>query len=1031
MSKQSTGNTPAVSRMNSHNWKPVENIDSAHLERALRTAVTGEVRFDAGSKAAYSVDGSNYRQVPIGVVVPKTVEDVIQTVEVCRKFGAPVLSRGGGTSLSGQCCNVAIVIDWTKYLHKILEVNPEQKYARVQPGAICDHLRHAAAPFWLTWGPDPATHTHCTFGGMLGNNSCGVHSQMAGKAVENTLAMDILLYDGTRLSVGSMSESDLNDAITRGGRVGQIYQGLKTLREKYAPLIERRYPKIPRRVSGYNLDELLPGPDGRFNLARALVGSEGTCVTMLEAKVNLVYSPPQRVLVVLGFPTIEEAADHVAEVVAFQPAGLEAFDDVMTSNIVKKDLPQKEFLSLLPQGAGWLLVEFAGETEAEAVERANRLINALRNTSGVDMKMILYTDEQRKIWIVRESALGANSFIPGEPPNWEGWEDSAVAPGKIGPYLRDLRRLYKQYGYRSALYGHFGQGCIHCRVNFDLESVAGIAKWRAFMEEATDLVVSYGGSISGEHGDGQSKAEYLHKMFGPELIEAFREFKSIWDPDWKMNPGKIVDPYRIDENLRLGGDHKPLDPGTHFHFPDDQGSFQRATLRCVGVGKCRRWSGEGEQDTMCPSYMVTLEEKHSTRGRAHLLWEMLQGDVIKNGWRDENVKEALDLCLSCKGCKGDCPVNVDIATYKAEFLSHYWEGRMRPRYAYAFGFIDRWARLASVAPGFVNLFTQLPGLSTLSKWLAGMPQQRAIPAFAPQSFKAWFRKRGAVHPDKPKVILWADTFNNYFFPETAKAAVEVLEAAGYQVMVPDEHLCCGRPLYDFGFLALAKSYLQNVVRALTPEIEAGTSMVVLEPSCCSVFRDELKGMLPHSAAARKLIEQTFTLAEFLEIKSVHYQPPKLKRRALVQGHCHQKAIMRLQEEKLVMQKMGLEFQVLESGCCGMAGSFGYEKDKYDISIACGERVLLPQVRSADLSTVIMADGFSCKEQIEQQTSRHALHLAEVMQIAMHNGDEENAPETSIVDLRLLGQKKSMSRAAVLAGVVLVALVVILRASFAR
>ena len=984
------------------------------LEAELRKNIQGEVRFDAGSRGMYAVDASNYRQVPIGVVIPQSIEDVIQTVAACHQFGAPVLSRGGGTSVAGQCCNVAIVIDWTKYLHNILELNISEKYARVQPGTICDQLRHAAEPYKLTWGPDPATHTHCTFGGMLGNNSCGAHAQMAGKAVENVESMDILLYDGTCMSVGWMNEEELQAAIQIGGRAGNVYARLKSLRDSYAGLIKRNYPKLPRRVSGYNLDRLLPGDDGRFNIARALVGSESTCVTILDAKVRLVPSRPGRVLVVLGYPEVYQAADHVPDVLEFDPIALEGMDEFLIAGMKKKGGAFRDHLSMLPDGKGWLMAEFGEETKDQAIERANEFMERLRSHAHPPtMKLFTSDEDQENMWQVRESGLGATAFVPGDPVTWEGWEDSAVPPEKVGAYLRALCKLYEKYGYRSAMYGHFGQGCIHCRINFDLQTRRGIQKWRAFMDEATDLVVGFDGSLSGEHGDGQSKAEFLYKMFGRELIEAFREFKSIWDPDWKMNPGKIVEPYRIDQNLRLGANYKPWEPNIHFKFPDDNGSFSHAALRCVGVGKCRRLNGSGEQDTMCPSYMVTLEEKHTTRGRAHLLWEMLHGDVIKEGWRDENVKEALDLCLSCKGCKGDCPVNVDIATYKAEFLSHYWEGRLRPRHAYAFGWINKWARFASAAPGFANLFTQTPGLSAIAKLAAGMPQQRRIPAFAPETFKAWFRKRGPRNQNRAKVILWPDTFNNYFKPETAKAAVEVLESAGFQVVVPRKDLCCGRPLYDYGFLKMARSYLDRILTTLAPEIDEGTSVVVLEPSCCSVFRDELNGLMPDVPRAHKMMEQTFTLAEFLEKKADGYTPPKLNRKAIVQGHCHQKAIMRLKEEEKVMDKLGLHYEILPSGCCGMAGSFGYEREKYNVSIKAGERALLPRVRKAGLSTFIVADGFSCKEQIEQQTNRQALHLAEVISIAMKEGPygpDGIYPESRSTQPRLDGQRRSMRRA---------------------
>ncbi len=996
--------------------------DVAGLEQELRRSVAGEVRFDAGSRALYATDASNYRQVPIGVVVPKSKEDVEITVAACRKFGAPLLSRGGGTSLAGQCCNVAVVLDWSKYLHHILELNPQERYARVEPGTVCDTLRRAAEAHTLTWGPDPATHDHCTFGGMLGNNSCGVHAQMAGKSVDNVISMEVLLYDGTKMTVGWMDERTLEQQIAAGGRVGAIYGQLKSLRDRYRPLIEKNYANIPRRVSGYNLDKLLPGKDGRFNLARALVGTESTCVTILEAKVQLIYSYPQRVLLVLGYPSIYEAGDHVPEILKYKPIGLEALDDVLIANVRKKGMRQQEDLSLLPQGKSWLVIEFGAGTKDEAEAQAREARKALEGIGAPAMKLFVDEQEQQRIWKLREAGLGATAFVPGEPLTWEGWEDSAVAPEKVGGYLRDLRKLYDKYQYNSALYGHFGQGCIHCRVNFDLMSAPGIRKWRSFMEEATDLVTSYGGSISGEHGDGQSKAEFLYKMFGRELIEAFREFKSIWDPDGKMNPGKMVDPNRIDENLRLGANYRPWEPATYFKFPEDHGSFAHAALRCVGVGKCRRENGEGETDTMCPSYMVTREEMHSTRGRTHLLWEMLHREVLQDGWRDEHVKEALDLCLACKGCKSDCPVNVDMATYKAEFLAHYWEGRLRPVSAYAFGWIDKWAQIASLAPGFVNLFTQLPLSRDIAKLAAGVPRAREIPAFAPQTFQAWFRKRR--RPARgPKVLLWPDTFNNYFMPETAQAAVDVLEHAGFEVIVPQGHFCCGRPLYDYGFLKMAKSYLHRNLNALRSYIREETPMVVLEPSCCSVFRDEMRALLPESAAAGRLTRNTFTLSEFLEKKVPGYQPLPMKARAIVQGHCHHKAVMRMKEEKSLMEKMGLQSETLESGCCGMAGSFGYERDKYSVSIACGERALLPRVRKEAPATIIIADGFSCREQIAQQTHRQALHLAEVLQMALHRCIDQHTgapPEQQLVRSRKVRQRKSMLRAGLITVGVLVA-----------
>jgi Fe-S oxidoreductase len=610
--------------------------------------------------------------------------------------------------------------------------------------------------------------------------------------------------------------------------------------------------------------------------------------------------------------------------------------------------------------------------------------------------MELYTDpkQQKMVWEVREAALGATAIVPGEPATWPGWEDSAVRPDRFGKYLRDLRALLERYNYLCPFYGHFGQGCLHVRIDFDFKTVQGMADFRSFMNEAADLVLKYGGSFSGEHGDGQARAELLPKMFGNELVRAFGEFKAIWDPEGKMNPGKVVDPYPMDADLRLGPHYNPPQLKTHFGFPHDHNNFANATVRCVGVGKCRRHEG----GTMCPSYMVTREEMHSTRGRARLLFEMLEGSPLQDGWRDETVREALDLCLACKGCRGDCPVNVDMATYKAEFLSHYYAGKPRPVTGYAMGLIYWWARLAAHAPGLVNLVTQAPLLSDLAKRLGGIAPERRIPAFAPQTFKEWFRQRGQRNPEGKRVILWPDTFNNHFHPDTAIAAVEVLEAVGYRVTVPEIDLCCGRPLYDYGWLDAAQRLLRQILTALQSEIEAGVPIVGLEPSCVAVFRDELINLFPHDEDARRLSLQSFLLSEFLEREG--YQPPKLHRKAVVHGHCHHKAIMRMTAEESVLQKLGLDFEVLDSGCCGMAGAFGFEREHFDVSIACGERVLLPTVRAADRETLIIADGFSCREQIAQTTDRRALHLAQVLQMALQG---ERRAAGSYPEEQYLGQ----------------------------
>jgi len=1069
--------------------------DAAALAEALRSQIAGEVRFDRGSRALYATDGSNYRQVPIGVVLPRDTNDVLATIVLCREFGAPLLCRGAGTSLAGQCCNVAVILDFSKYMSKIIEIDPARRIARVQPGVVLDRLRNAAEKYHLTFAPDPATHGRCTLGGMIGNNSCGVHSVMAGKTDDNIEELEVVTYDGARMRVGQnlITEYGAADALVRQGnqdahvgadafvrpggpnlsgrsqhaRVHQIRSSLQQIADNYAPLIRDKFPNISRRVSGYNLSYLLP--ENGFHIARALVGSEGTCVTVLEATCRLVESPPHRVLLVVGYPDIFQCADHVPKIMDHKPIGLEGFDDLLVDYTRKKGI-NSEGLALLPEGGGWLMVEFGGQTLSEAEAQALSLIAAL-NRSGTPPKTCLYSGAQAKrIWEVRESSLGVTSHVPGEPMNWEGWEDAAVAPEKLGAYLRDLRKLMTDFHYKGSLYGHFGHGCVHTRINFDLQSKDGIAKFRKFMEEAADLVIGYGGSLSGEHGDGQARGELLPKMFGLELMDAFRKFKSAWDPNWKMNPGKLIGlpgktPNKLDENLRLGANYAPWEPKTHFQFPEDHGSLAQATLRCVGVGKCRHDDG----GVMCPSYRATREEEHSTRGRAHLLWEMTQGNrndgIIRDGWRSEEVKQSLDLCLACKGCKSDCPVSVDVATYKAEFLSHYYEGRVRPLSAYAFGNIDLWARLASNAPGLANLTTQLPFLRDIAKIFVGIPPQRSIPAFAPETFKSWFCRHrstsgkgatsvapyeapgnealasegmfalpwksgasaprhdaeqiGASAPAGPPVMLWPDTFNNYFLPSTARAAVEVLETAGYRVVIPHANLCCGRPLYDFGMLDRAQSLLLQILDELEPEIEAGVPIIGLEPSCISVFRDELLNLFPRDERAKKLACQTFLLSEFLE-QNLERTPvptplPQLNRKALLHGHCHHKSIMKMTAEESLLRRLGVDFQSPAPGCCGMAGSFGFERDKYDVSAAIGELELLPAVRNAPKDWLIIVDGFSCREQIAQGTARHALHLAEVLQMALNPASEAASdphPESLLIRQRNAEVQASMKRAGI-------------------
>ena len=966
--------------------KSVESFRaSRELEDELKRSVRGEVRFDRGSRAIYATDGSNYREIPIGLVIPRDDEDVIAAVAACRKYGAPVLARGAGTSLAGQCCNVAVVLDFTKYMNRVLEIDSQQRIARVQPGVVLDTLRNRAEVHGLTFGPDPSSHSRCTIGGMIGNNSCGTHSLLAGKTVDNVEELRILLYDGSRFTVGATEERELDGIIRQGGRRGRLYETLRRIRDESSDSVRAQFPRIPRRVSGYNLDELLP--ERGFHVARALVGSEGTCAIVLQATLNLIPNPPHRVLTGLGYPDAFVAADQVPEILKFRPIGLEGFEGSIVEGLKRRGAPN---LDLIPPGGGCLLVEFGGNEEAEVQNLARRLVAELKRQPASPTARIYTVREARAVWHIRESGPRAAAFASNAPAEWEGWEDAAVAPEKLGGYLRDLRALMEEYGYRGAFYGHYGHGCVHMRINFDLESESGIRKYSEFVERGADLVVSYGGSLSGEHGDGQSRGALLSKMFGPEVMGAFRQFKLAWDPDRMMNPHKLIDAAPPTENLRLGADYHPHEPRTHFKFIEDNGSLARATLRCIGLGACRKTDG----GTMCPSYMVTLEEQHSTRGRAHMLFELLQGEVLRDRWSDEHVKRALDLCLSCKACKSECPANVDVATYKAEFLSHYYESHSRPLQAHAFGRIDKWARLASMAPWLMNLISRTPGSRHLLQKALGLAPQRRIPKLAPISFRRWAHThrrslfgRGHVQQEDPlsrresRVLLWIDTFNNYFHPETSRAALEVLEEAGFDVCAPAQNVCCGRPLYDFGMLGVAKEYLRRILNALGAEIDAGMPIVVLEPSCASVFRDELLNLMPDEPRAQKLCRQTFLLSEFLELHAPKYEPTPIRRKMLLHGHCHQKALMKMSHEESLLRKMGVDLQSIDSGCCGMAGPFGFQRDHFEVSQAVGERVLLPAVRHAARDTILVSDGFSCREQIFQATGREALHLAEALRFA--------------------------------------------------
>ena len=979
------------------NQPPLEHERfSAHreLESLLKASLRGDVRFDLGSRALYAADSSNYRQIPIGVIMPRDAADVEAALAACRKTGAAVLPRGAGTSLAGQCANVAVVFDFSRYMKGLNSIDPVAKLAVVEPGIVLDRLREAAEVHHLTYAPDPATHSRCTLGGMIGNNSCGVHGLLGGKVVDNVETMDIVLYDGTRMTVGRNTPEQIESFIRAGGRVGEIYSKLVNLRDRYAELIKEKFPSIPRRVSGYNLDELLS--ENGFNLARALVGAEGTCATVVSATLNLTSSPPFRVLTVLAFDDPFLAADVVPRVLEFGPIGLEGFDGLLVEFMNRKGLATKD-VALLPPGGGFLLVEMGAWDPAEAYEKSEALVRAAKMWKENPTARIYNHEDAERIWRVRDSSLGATVFVPGEPERWEGWDDAGIPPANLGTYLRKLTALMAEYGYRSPLYGHYGQGCVHLRINFDFRSLEGVRKFRDFIDRAADLVVSLGGSLSGEHGDGQARAVLLPKMFGPELIKAFQEFKAIWDPQNLMNPGKLSDAVRLYdpvENLRhplpiIGQESNHAHSlETHFIFGADEGSFERATERCVGVGACLKQ----DSGVMCPSYRATGEEKNSTRGRARLLWEMLAGALKKEGFQSEAVHEALDLCLSCKACKTECPVSVDITSYKSEFLSQKYKGKLHPLHHYVFGFSDASARLGSMAPALTNFILNGPLTSPMIKAIVGVAKERKLPELAAKPYRQSRPKvdetanvpRSSVEK-KPAVpvVLWADTWNNYYHPQTLVAAESVLTQAGFRVQTTKGHICCGRALYDFGLLKNAKEYLTNVLNTVAPEIEAGLPFIFLEPSCASVFKNEALDLFRDGRLAdlaKMMSGQVWLLSDWLAEKAPEWVTGRLEgAQVLLHGHCHHKAVFGGPTSEIaLLRQAGAKVELINSTCCGMAGPFGFEADKFELSKAIANLGLLPAVNAAPTSTIIVADGFSCREQIDQLGHRHAVHFAEIL-----------------------------------------------------
>ncbi|MEU8475602.1 FAD-linked oxidase C-terminal domain-containing protein [Streptomyces hygroscopicus] len=1056
--------------------------DADALEQALRRAVRGDVAFDTASRALMTMDASNYRRVPAGVVAPRDADDVAAALAVCREHGVPVVARGAGTSIAGQATGLGVVLDFTRHMRGILSLDPERRTAVVQPGVILDDLRAAAGAHGLTFGPDPSTHSRCTLGGMIGNNSCGSHSVAWGTTADNVHELDILTYGGERVRAAQ----GLHDLPAR------LRDGIRSLAGQHLALLRTGFPELPRRISGYALDELLP--EKNADVARALTGSEGTLGVVTEATVRLVPAPAARALAVLGYPDESAAAEAAHTLLPYGPLTVEG----MAADLVAG-------ASGLPEGGAWLFVEVGGATREEALARAREVARAAAGTT-TDHTVVADPAAQRALWRVREDASGTATRDRDGGEAWPGWEDCAVPPARLGAYLRDFRALMDQHGLRGTPYGHFGDGCIHVRIDFDLMREAGVRVFRDFSSDLADLVVAHGGSLSGEHGDGLARAELLPRMYGAEMVGLFSRFKDLWDPEGGLNPGVLARPQRVDQNLRFDVlPRRPVD--VEFGYPHDKGDFSAAVRRCVGVAKCRNESVSGD-GVMCPSYRVTGEEKHSTRGRARLLHEMLAGEVVQDGWRSEEVRDALDLCLSCKGCRSDCPVEVDMATYKAEFLHHHYQGRPRPAAHYSMGWLPVWLRAASLlrAAPVLNALSGVSPLAALAKRMGGLAPERDIPELAGEPFTRWWRQRvraaardtgpgsgperpgrkpgsgpgphgrlpagadhgpaglrgsagpggltrpggltgpggsaglrglagsgdaawpggltgpgGSVGPGRSAglrdaaglrgsagpgdlagsgdaagqrrsagpgdaeqgaghgrtVVLWPDTFTNHLSPSVGRSAVAVLEAAGLRVVVPPKPVCCGLTWVSTGQLDRARTVMRRTLDVMAPALDAGLPVVGLEPSCTAALRTDLPELLTTDPRAARLAESVSTFAQALERYAPDWQPPRVDRPVVGQTHCHQHAVLGDAAERRLRERAGLT-GALSGGCCGLAGNFGFEDGHYEVSVACAEEQLLPSVRAAEPGTEVLADGYSCRTQLNQLAGRKGRHLAEVL-----------------------------------------------------
>ena len=902
-----------------------------------------EADASTGRRAQYSSDASLYRVVPQAVAFPRHGDQLAAALEVCRGLDVPLTLRGAGTSIAGNAVGPGLIVDTSRYLNRVLDLDPENRTARVQPGTVLSTLQAAAAPHGLRFGPDPSTHNRATLGGMIGNNACGSRALGYGRTADNVVRLDVVAGSGRRL-------------VATASGAGAV-PGLTELVDAHLATVRTEFGRFTRQVSGYSMEHLLPERDR--NLAAFLAGTEGTLAVLTEATVRLVPAPVRTVLVVLGYPDMAAAADAVPALLPLDPVAIEGLDARIV-DAVRTHRGAAAAIPDLPTGTGWLLVELGGDDGPELADRAGRVVAA---AAALDARVVVDAPQAAALWRIREDGAGLSARSPRGRPAHAGWEDAAVPPERLGAYLRAFEALLTGHDLTGVPYGHFGDGCVHIRIDLPLAADGGRSRLRSFLQEAAALVAEHGGSISGEHGDGRARSELLPVMYSPGALELFAAVKDLFDPGGVLNPGVVVRPEPVDGSLRLAQRHSAA-------------AIAAAVHRCTGVGKCRA-DTTAAGGVMCPSYLATRDERDSTRGRARVLQEMVNGSLVSGGWRAPEVHEALDLCLSCKGCASDCPTGVDMAAYKSQVLHQAYRGRLRPRDHYALGWLPLWAALATSSPRLadaVNRLLAVPTVAGLAKRAGGIDRRRPLPLFAGETFRGWFgRHQPARHGGGRSVLLWVDTFTDRFTPQVGIAAVRLLEATGFAVQITEEPQCCGLTWISTGQRDVARRLLRRSVRALDGALAQGISVVGLEPSCTAVFRDEAAELIGRTVPVR-------TLAELLDDVDPVLLPRLDGLSALAQPHCHQHAVLGWQRDADLLARLGADVERL-GGCCGLAGNFGVVQGHYDVSVAVAGTALLPALeRRAERGEggVVLADGFSCRTQVDQLAGRRAVHLAELL-----------------------------------------------------